>query len=65
MVSELLWASEVIVMPLAQAQLAGEVIVVYVFPELLPTEKVDVAKLAYAVSLRHMHVKSSLGFVHW
>lgn len=65
MVSELLWASEVIVKPLAQAQLAGEVIVVYVLPELLPTEEVDVAELAYTVRLRHMRVKSSLGFVHW
>lgn len=65
MLSELLGACKVVVVPLAQAQLACEVAVVDVLPQLLATEEVDVAELADAVGFCHMLISGSLAAVDW
>ena len=65
MFSELLGAGKVVVVPLTQAQLACEMAIVDVLPQLLTTEEVDVAEFADAVGLCHMLISGCLAAVDW
>ncbi len=49
MLCEVFSSIEMGVCPVTQAQLAGEVLVMHMLPELLPTEEVDVAEAAEGV----------------